>query len=118
MTEQYQCQSHYDDDSILRDCTCGKCEKYDLTTKHQEEIEAYQVGISKIASELRKAGLNKTADKIDSDLELLKENPAVENVLSDTTTTKTDKQNCIECGEPVGEHESIKNCHGLCRIQL
>ena len=25
MTEQYKCQSYYDDDSILKDCTCGKC---------------------------------------------------------------------------------------------
>ena len=25
MTEQYKCQSYYDDDGILKDCTCGKC---------------------------------------------------------------------------------------------
>lgn len=25
MTDQYKCPSYYDDDNILRDCTCGKC---------------------------------------------------------------------------------------------
>jgi len=25
--EQYKCQSYYDDANVLRDCTCGKCEK-------------------------------------------------------------------------------------------
>lgn len=25
MTRQYQCPSYYDDDNVLRDCTCGKC---------------------------------------------------------------------------------------------
>ena len=24
-TEQCFCQSYYDDDNVLRDCTCGKC---------------------------------------------------------------------------------------------
>ena len=24
--DQYKCHSYYDDDNILRDCTCGKCE--------------------------------------------------------------------------------------------
>ena len=31
-TEQYKCQSYYDDNNVLTDCTCGKCgelkEKY------------------------------------------------------------------------------------------
>lgn len=66
-----------------------------LTQAEEEkkrEIQAYQVGISKIASELRKAGFAKTADKIDSDLELLKQNPTVENVLSDTPTISSDTQ--------------------------
>ena len=25
-TEQCFCQSYYDDDNVLQDCTCGKCE--------------------------------------------------------------------------------------------
>ncbi|WP_298585146.1 hypothetical protein [uncultured Kocuria sp.] len=25
MTDQYKCQSYYDDDDVLRDCLCGKC---------------------------------------------------------------------------------------------
>lgn len=29
-----------------------------------------------------------------------------------------EQKNCIECGELVGEHEIIKNCHGSCRIEL
>ena len=24
-TERYKCQSYYDDNNILNDCTCGKC---------------------------------------------------------------------------------------------
>lgn len=24
--EQYKCQSYYDDEGILQDCTCGKCD--------------------------------------------------------------------------------------------
>jgi len=24
--ETYQCPSYYDDDNVLQDCTCGKCE--------------------------------------------------------------------------------------------
>ena len=31
---------------------------------------------------------------------------------------KKEKQNCIECGELVGEHEIIKNCHGSCRVEI
>lgn len=27
MTEQYKCQSYYDDDNVLQDCTCGKCDE-------------------------------------------------------------------------------------------
>lgn len=26
LTEQYQCQSYYDDNNELQDCTCGKCD--------------------------------------------------------------------------------------------
>lgn len=26
-TEQYKCQSYYDDNNVLQDCTCGKCDK-------------------------------------------------------------------------------------------
>ena len=47
-----------------------------LTEAHKVEMEKmekeYQDGISKIASQLRKAGLTKTADQIDHDLERLK----------------------------------------------
>lgn len=31
---------------------------------------------------------------------------------------RTETQNCIECGELVGEHEVTKNCHGSCRIEI
>lgn len=30
----------------------------------------------------------------------------------------TELQNCIECGEPVPEYESVKNCHGHCRLEV
>ena len=47
-----------------------------LTTQHTKEkeeiMEAYHNGIKKIASELRNAGLTKTADTIDHDVEILK----------------------------------------------
>ena len=33
-TEMYQCQSYYDDENVLRDCTCGKC---DTTIKNKEK---------------------------------------------------------------------------------
>lgn len=55
-----------------------------ILAQKDKEVAAYQTGISKIADELRKAGLTKTADKIAQDLELLKLNPTVENVLNYT----------------------------------
>lgn len=27
MVEMYQCPSYYDDDGVLQDCECGKCDK-------------------------------------------------------------------------------------------
>lgn len=40
------------------------------------------------------------------------------SVIEEITDTVTETQNCIECGELVGEHEIIKNCHGSCRIEI
>jgi len=40
MTEQYLCPSYYDDDGILRDCTCGKCgSKKDWLRSEIEKLE-------------------------------------------------------------------------------
>jgi len=39
MKDQYKCQSYYDDDNILRDCTCGKC-------KLTEELAKLEKGAS------------------------------------------------------------------------
>lgn len=35
MTNQYKCQSYYDNDNVLQDCTCGKC-----GTDFREQVEA------------------------------------------------------------------------------
>ena len=34
--EQYQCQSYYDDEGTLQDCTCGKCGKQTTSTDIEE----------------------------------------------------------------------------------
>lgn len=36
MTEMYLCPSYYDDNNILQDCECGKCEKAIATKKVKE----------------------------------------------------------------------------------
>lgn len=36
-TEQYQCKSYYDDNNILRDCSCGKCEDKEQHKMNKEE---------------------------------------------------------------------------------
>lgn len=38
-TEQYQCQSHFDDNNVLQDCTCGKCETGIAPMEHKEWVE-------------------------------------------------------------------------------
>ena len=31
---------------------------------------------------------------------------------------KDNRQLCVECGEPVDENESVKNCHSYCRLEI
>ena len=34
----FTCQSYYDDDNVLRDCTCGKCEKQEKKPVYYDEL--------------------------------------------------------------------------------
>lgn len=56
-----------------------------LHHSHTEEVEAYRLGISKIASELREAGFTKTANQIDHDLKILAKNPTIETLNTPNT---------------------------------
>ena len=53
MTKQYKCPSYYDDDGVLRDCTCGKCSKeYDQLQQENEKLrECLRVFISSLAED-------------------------------------------------------------------
>ena len=45
--DQYKCHSYYDDDNILRDCTCGKCEvKIPMGVLEQLVIEVTDYGFN------------------------------------------------------------------------
>lgn len=68
--EQYKCQSYYDDDNKLRDCTCGKCDKVkkDGFTKEQYNSmvkKAEELGL-KITTKFRKGIKNLSVGQIKS----------------------------------------------------
>ena len=48
--EQYKCQSYYDDNNELQDCTCGKCE---LSMKEES-----QIGVSKVETKMEEIVLD------------------------------------------------------------
>lgn len=61
--EMYKCQSYYDDDNILQDCTCGKCGEESWEKEYNRKyaplmakIDEYywQKGYSKLENDLRK----------------------------------------------------------------
>ena len=61
--EMYKCQSYYDDDNILQDCTCGKCGEKSWEKEYNRKyaplmakIDEYywQKGYSKLENDLRK----------------------------------------------------------------
>jgi hypothetical protein len=43
MTPQYLCQSYYDDDGTIHDCTCGKCSLMNPTAYKEIVTEAQDV---------------------------------------------------------------------------
>lgn len=43
---------------------------------------------------------------------------AIVQYLNKTAVLPNKPQRCIECNEPVGEDEFIRNCHGHCRIEV
>ena len=44
--------------------------------------------------------------------------PEIKSFIDQIIDMVTEQKNCIECGELVGEHEIIKNCHGSCRVEI
>jgi len=48
--EQYKCQSYYDDNNEVQDCTCGKCE---LSMKEES-----QIGVSKVETKMEEIVLD------------------------------------------------------------
>lgn len=43
-TEQYKCQSYYDNNNVLTNCTCGKCQEEQDALNGQAEAEARAKG--------------------------------------------------------------------------
>jgi len=61
-TDQYKCQSYYDDD-ILQDCTCGKCgetdkqqaEKYEsFNPNNPDHLKGFDKWVKKIKKRIEK----------------------------------------------------------------
>ena len=79
--EMYKCQSYYDDDNILQDCTCGKCGEESWEKEYNRKyaplmakIDEYywQKGYPKLENDLRKFISQALSSQLKEVLESLK----------------------------------------------
>ena len=67
--EQYKCQSYYDDNNELQDCTCGKCEEIPVMKGTNEELDNITIrkeeefSLNKVKESPYYSWLKKIADK-------------------------------------------------------
>ncbi|MGW6120463.1 hypothetical protein ACWFRF_15580 [Nocardia sp. NPDC055165] len=43
MADQYKCQSYYDDNNVIQDCTCGKCANPNEVMDVEDILKAFAI---------------------------------------------------------------------------
>ena len=63
-TEQYKCQSYYDNNNELRDCTCGKCKVDELLTEYYNLVSEHGADYSSLDKDVITRWLRETLQSL------------------------------------------------------